>query len=156
MRCDVPGIITVLNFVINRLCCDRTELVDNFLLGRDIESAVNDLAPHIHPDVAEAWEGAPTTHIIRLGAILDGAIIEVLEVFGPDKFWSIPYCASILAGLLHHGSDACSDRIFLSVVISEQSSERTVPSAVVVTHAVVLGKSCYKRSESDALIIVET
>ena len=74
----------------------------------------------------------------------------------PRKLWAIPHGTTVDAGLLHHRADAGSRRIFLAVILAQDSIHGTVPAAVVVAHAIVLGESGNERAEGYRLIVVET
>ena len=79
---------------------------------------------------------------------------EVLEVLSPYKLRTVPYCATVDTSLFHYGSYTCGNRIFHTMIISTQCTERTVPSTVVVTHSVVVCQSWYERGYGDTLVVV--
>ena len=116
---------------------DDLRLPHYFLARGNVQGSVDDLLEHIQPGVLEAGEGAP----VAAGVAVDGGVVEVLEILCPDEFRTVPDGTSIDACLLHDGSDSGCHGIFLSVVFAEDGAEGSVPSAVVVAHAVVLGQS---------------
>ena len=90
-------------------------LVDHFLARGYVHRAVDDAAPHLHPDALEVWRGGP----VAAGVAVDIGVGLVEEAFlAPYQLGTVPDGAAVDAGLLHDGADAGRAGIFLAVVLA--------------------------------------
>ena len=127
-------------------------LGNNFLTGGNIHLSLDNLTPHINPDTLEVRKQSP----VAAGIAIHVTVTEVLEVLGPDKFWSVPHGTAVHTGLLHHGAYTGTAWIFLAVLLAQHLSQHVVVAAVVVTYTIVLGQTGDKRTEAHTLVVIET
>ena len=130
---------------------DNLCFLNDLLTRRNIHRSINDTTPHVNPDSTEVWEGGPIAACVTI----DIRIPLILEAFAtPNQFGTIPYCTSVDARLLHHRSDACATRV-LALAVTYQTIHRSVPTAVVVAHSIVLCQTRDEWTEADTFVVVE-
>ena len=125
---------------------------NDLLAGGNIHLTLDNLAPHINPDALEIGIQAP----VATGIAINGRVVLVLKVLRPDELRTIPHGTTVDAGLLHHGTDTGTARIFLAVVLAQHLGQHVVIATVVIAHAVVLGQASDEGTEAHALVVIET
>ena len=128
--------------------------VDDLLSCGNAQGAIDDLTEHIRPNGLEMGSRCPVATAIAINDLRVG-LCEALAAVRPRQFRTVPDGTAVDARLFHHRTDAGSTRI-LALATALQVAHGTLPSAVVVAHAIVLGQPGDERSNSHTLVVVET